>query len=286
MRELAEHGQVGAGGLGLVDRREDGGRRCRRGRRPWGRADTRRCGGGPRCQPTEAPVATDSGTLGRAPRPSPMSTTWSRRRPIRRAFGSCSNASATTVVGDLEADALEAVVAIAAASDSLGVLVAEDPVALGVLRDLDAAVPLVEDDVDSLRASHRRAFLRIAARDLLGRTDLAATTDSACPSSPPSSIDACARPRRRARARRDRHGQVRRRRAELRLRRRPDVGERAGTGHRRRGRPGGSSRSPAGASASTPRCVRRGGTGPSFGAWPATGRTGSSGPRRGSSRRC
>ena len=72
-------------------------------------------------------------------------------------------------------DAMAALVAVAGASDSLGALLVEDPGALGVLDDLDGALPLDGTTSDALRVSHRRAFLRIAARDLLDRDDLETT---------------------------------------------------------------------------------------------------------------
>ncbi len=75
-----------------------------------------------------------------------------------------------------EASTIDAIVAVAGASDSLGALIAEDPAACAVLSDLETPVALDGSDPESLRRSHRRAFLRIAALDLLGRTDLEATT--------------------------------------------------------------------------------------------------------------
>ena len=75
-----------------------------------------------------------------------------------------------------EASTIDAIVAVAGASDSLGALIAEDPAASAVLSDLETPVALDGSDPESLRRSHRRAFLRIAALDLLGRTDLEATT--------------------------------------------------------------------------------------------------------------
>lgn len=72
-------------------------------------------------------------------------------------------------------DTQAAVRAVAGASDSLGDFVVEDEGAMGVLDDLEAPVPLAAGSVDDLRVSHRRAFLRIAARDLLGTVDLATT---------------------------------------------------------------------------------------------------------------
>ncbi len=76
------------------------------------------------------------------------------------------------VVDDATANA---VVAVAAASDSLGDFVVEDPEAVAVLAHLDAAVVLDGSDPEALRVSHRREFLRIAARDLVGLDDLSTT---------------------------------------------------------------------------------------------------------------
>ncbi len=73
-------------------------------------------------------------------------------------------------------ETIDAVIAVAGASDSLGDLVAEDPAAVAVLADLEAPVPLDDADPATLQRSHRRAFLRIAACDLTGRSDLVATT--------------------------------------------------------------------------------------------------------------
>lgn len=68
-----------------------------------------------------------------------------------------------------------AVVAVAAASDSLGDFVAEDEAALRTLCDLDSDVALDTSGPDRLRRSHRCGLLRIAARDLLGLDDLPET---------------------------------------------------------------------------------------------------------------
>ena len=73
-------------------------------------------------------------------------------------------------------ETIDAIVAVAGASDSLGALIAEDAAARAVLGDLDAPVSLDGTDADTLRATHHRAFLRIAALDLLGRCDLQTTT--------------------------------------------------------------------------------------------------------------
>ena len=72
-------------------------------------------------------------------------------------------------------ETVRAIVAVAGASDSLGALLVEDPRALGVLDDLTQPAPLDGADPQALRASHRRALLRIAARDLLGDLDLEGT---------------------------------------------------------------------------------------------------------------
>ena len=77
----------------------------------------------------------------------------------------------------LDRDAEDALIAVAGASDSLGVLVAEDEAALDVLRNASGPRPPLDGtDGEALRASHRRAFLHIAVGDLLARTDLRATT--------------------------------------------------------------------------------------------------------------
>ena len=78
--------------------------------------------------------------------------------------------------GELSSAALEAVVAVAGASDSLGDLLVEDHDALDVLADLDRTVALDGRDAAALARSHRLARLRIAARDLLDLDDLVATT--------------------------------------------------------------------------------------------------------------
>ncbi len=85
---------------------------------------------------------------------------------------------------------LDAVVAIAAASNSLLVALIQDPAATALLRDrvaltppatdadyvaLLAGVPRAVDPAAELRRRKRRALVRIAARDLLGMAELATT---------------------------------------------------------------------------------------------------------------
>ena len=70
---------------------------------------------------------------------------------------------------------MDALVAVAGASDSLGDLLAEDGDALPVLDDLEQPVVLDAGTPESLARTYRLGLLRIAARDLLGNDDLAAT---------------------------------------------------------------------------------------------------------------
>lgn len=63
---------------------------------------------------------------------------------------------------------LEAVVAVVAASRSLGRLLVADPLALDVLTDLDRAMDATPEAVEALSPWKRRELLRIAARDLTG----------------------------------------------------------------------------------------------------------------------
>jgi glutamate-ammonia-ligase adenylyltransferase len=68
-----------------------------------------------------------------------------------------------------------ALVAVVAASRSLGRLVGTDPESIGVLADLDGRPALEAGDVTGLAQWKQREYLRLAARDLLGRDDFAAT---------------------------------------------------------------------------------------------------------------
>ncbi|GIU84746.1 MAG: glutamate-ammonia-ligase adenylyltransferase [Acidimicrobiales bacterium] len=70
---------------------------------------------------------------------------------------------------------IDAVVAVAGASRSLGRLLASDPSALTVLENLDLREPPPRDE-ELLAPWKRRELLRIAARDLLGIDDLVETT--------------------------------------------------------------------------------------------------------------
>lgn len=82
-----------------------------------------------------------------------------------------------TEVAALRPEVLDAVVAVAASSDSLGDLIAEDPAALASLDRLDEVTTLRTDDVEALVHSHRLGLLHIAARDLLGRIGLHEVVD-------------------------------------------------------------------------------------------------------------
>jgi glutamate-ammonia-ligase adenylyltransferase len=68
-----------------------------------------------------------------------------------------------------------ALVAVVAASRSLGRLVGTDAGAIDVLADLDARPALDAADVTALARWKQREHLRLAARDLLGKDDLTAT---------------------------------------------------------------------------------------------------------------
>jgi len=75
-----------------------------------------------------------------------------------------------------EARAAGALVAVLAASRSLGALLRSDAGALAVLTDLDRQPQWDEVSVEQLAAWSRRELLRVAARDLVGLDDLEATT--------------------------------------------------------------------------------------------------------------
>lgn len=79
------------------------------------------------------------------------------------------------VVDGLDARTRDAVIAVAAASDSLGDLIAEDPRALDTLVLLDELPSHDAIDPATLQVEHRLGRLRVAARDLLGIDDLAGT---------------------------------------------------------------------------------------------------------------
>jgi len=82
---------------------------------------------------------------------------------------------ARLVEDDAPSTAGRALVAVAAASNSLGRVLVTDAEALGVLEDLSEPVDLSRTaDADALAGAKRRELLRIAARDLLGHDDLAA----------------------------------------------------------------------------------------------------------------
>ena len=74
------------------------------------------------------------------------------------------------LAGRLEADAglLAALVAVLAASRSLGQLCRTDPAAIEVLADLGRRAPRPAGAVEDLLSWQRRELLRIAARDLTG----------------------------------------------------------------------------------------------------------------------
>jgi glutamate-ammonia-ligase adenylyltransferase len=80
---------------------------------------------------------------------------------------------------ELDPEVAAAVVAVFGASRSLTAYVLAEPrEALRILARLDERVPLAADDETSLVAWRRREFLRIAARDLLGRDRLEATGEA------------------------------------------------------------------------------------------------------------
>ena len=75
-------------------------------------------------------------------------------------------------------DLRDAVIAVCGASRSLTMLVEVDPVALSVLADLDARLPVDRSSPEDLKRWKARELLRIAARDLLGRDALETTVTS------------------------------------------------------------------------------------------------------------
>ncbi|MDZ7676778.1 MAG: bifunctional [glutamine synthetase] adenylyltransferase/[glutamine synthetase]-adenylyl-L-tyrosine phosphorylase [Acidimicrobiales bacterium] len=81
------------------------------------------------------------------------------------------------VVDGLDRRTRDAIVAVAAASDSLGDLVAEDPRAIDTLVLLDEMPSHDATDAATLQVEHRLGLLRVAARDLLGIDDLSATVE-------------------------------------------------------------------------------------------------------------